>query len=127
RNRLLLASSRLSDTESRLLTIDPSTGAATPGVMVNRPLSGLTIMPCPAPCFDQPSNISVGGLLTALKVVDVTGDGNMDIVIADRNDRVVLLPGNGNGTFQPALIFPLPTGSTPVSIAFADLNGDLKM
>jgi hypothetical protein len=58
-------------------------------------------------------------------VGDVNGDGKADLAVANpgRNEVVVLL-GNGNGTFQ---VKPgLGVGLTPFSVTVADLNGDTK-
>jgi hypothetical protein len=53
---------------------------------------------------------------------DVNGDGKPDIVLA--GGSVAVLLGNGDGTFQPAVIFP--AGSWAESVAIADVNGDGK-
>lgn len=53
---------------------------------------------------------------------DVNGDGKPDIVVA--GGSVAVLLGNGDGTFQPAVIFP--AGSWAESVAIADVNGDGK-
>ncbi len=39
---------------------------------------------------------------------DVTGDGHLDLVATNMSgNSVTLLPGNGDGTFQPAVTYPL--------------------
>ena len=55
---------------------------------------------------------------------DFNGDGKADLVFANELSVKVLL-GNGDGTFQAALIFP--AGTSPLSVAVADFNGDGKM
>ena len=123
----LLASNRVSNRDSRLLLIEPNSGAGTVASTIERAVFGLALLRCPAPCFDPPISISVGGVLTSVAVADLNGDGSQDLLIADRSARVLLLRGNGNGTFQPVLSFPVPgIGSTPVQIAVADLNGDAR-
>jgi hypothetical protein len=70
----------------------------------------------------------------AVVVGDFNGDGNFDVVTADQND-LSILPGNGDGTFQPARNFSLPQvrdqGSTypqtPQAVAAGDLNRDGKL
>ncbi|HXN23804.1 MAG TPA: VCBS repeat-containing protein [Candidatus Dormibacteraeota bacterium] len=47
----------------------------------------------------------------------------MDNLAPGRNSNSVsVLLGNGDGTFQPTLNFPVGTG--PFSLAVADFNGD---
>ncbi len=67
----------------------------------------------------------------------MTGDGKLDIVIADKADYgVSVLLSNGNGTFQAARNFPTYgtfTGPNyllrvyPMSVALGDLTGDGKL
>ena len=58
---------------------------------------------------------------------DFNGDGNLDLAVANlavgNNTRSVsILLGNGNGTFQTAVIYG--AGVRPTSIATGDFNGD---
>ena len=54
---------------------------------------------------------------------DLTGDGNLDIVAANRHtDDVAVLLGNGDGTFQAPLTYA--TSNSPIFVAVADVNGD---
>ena len=54
----------------------------------------------------------------------LTNGGDLDLAIADYlSNQVAVLLGNGDGTFQPPLKFPVPA---PVGIAVGDLNGDGK-
>ena len=56
-------------------------------------------------------------------VDDLTGNGIPDLVVSHFSATVVdVLLGNGNGTFQPAVEFPV--GSRPYGLAVADLTGD---
>jgi hypothetical protein len=51
-------------------------------------------------------------------------DGNLDLAVADSSgNAVVVLWGNGNGTFQPPVSLPTNAQSTS-SIIAVDLNGD---
>ena len=62
-------------------------------------------------------------------LADFNNDGKLDVVVAgirtpdpDHNSALVVLPGNGDGTFQTPL--SLPINGTPEAVAVADLNGD---
>ncbi len=65
-------------------------------------------------------------------VADVNGDGHLDILVANLwigwpniEGTVGVLLGNGDGTFQPAVVYD--TGGLEAwSVAVADLNGDGK-
>jgi FG-GAP-like repeat len=51
-----------------------------------------------------------------------TQSGNVDLAVGDYlSDRVSILLGNGDGTFQKALTFPVPA---PIGIAVGDFNED---
>jgi FG-GAP-like repeat len=80
--------------------------------------------------FQRAVNYTVGGGPQGIATGDVNGDGLPDIVSADqcgddpacRAGTVSVLIGNGDGTFQPRLVFP--EGIFPLSVAIADFNGD---
>jgi hypothetical protein len=59
-------------------------------------------------------------------VGDFAGNGNLDLAIAEPSlNTVSVLPGNGNGTFNPAQNYDV--GGTPVSMAVGDLTNDGKL
>ncbi len=61
--------------------------------------------------------------LRGLEVADMTGDGELDLIYANRDDNTInIVPGNGDGTFQTE-IFATFTGG-PVGVAIADYNND---
>jgi hypothetical protein len=66
-----------------------------------------------------------GGIQTA----DFNGDGKPDLVVVEgilsSSQPVDVFLGNGDGTFQPGMIYPL--GKQPSFIAVGDFNGDHKM
>jgi hypothetical protein len=57
---------------------------------------------------------------------DLNGDGRLDLAVANQGDNTVsVLLGNGNGTFQHQVTYPV--GSFPVSVAVGDFSGDSKL
>ncbi|HEY2586148.1 MAG TPA: FG-GAP-like repeat-containing protein [Tepidisphaeraceae bacterium] len=61
----------------------------------------------------------------SVAVADVNGDGKPDLVVANSSfNEVVVLLGNGDGTFQAPQSFPV--GASPQFVAVADVNGDGK-
>ena len=60
---------------------------------------------------------------SAIATGDFNDDGNMDIAVTDMaNNRVMILLGNGDGTFQTPVAYP--TGSNPVALVAQDFDGD---
>ncbi len=66
---------------------------------------------------------TVGVNLGAIVAGDFTGDGHLDLAVADAgsNDVSILL-GNGDGTFQPRS--PMRWVRNPASIVAGDFTGD---
>ena len=61
-----------------------------------------------------------------LRLVDLNGDGKLDVVAANLTDgTVTVLSGKGDGTFKGKSSYG--TGKGPLSVAAADLNGDGKV
>jgi hypothetical protein len=60
---------------------------------------------------------------------DFNGDGKLDVAASMAfNNAVIVLLGNGDGTFQaPLMLTSGPSGSLPGGIAAADFNGDGKL
>lgn len=55
---------------------------------------------------------------------DLNGDGNTDLVVANTGSaNLVVILGNGNGTFQSPATFSTG-GTSPYCVQIADLNGD---
>ena len=57
----------------------------------------------------------------SVAVADVNKDGKPDLVVANANDSVGVLFGNGDGTFQPVVTYGF---GVPVAVAVTDVNGD---
>ncbi|WNG18556.1 FG-GAP-like repeat-containing protein [Cystobacter fuscus] len=68
--------------------------------------------------------ISLGGrFVQAAAVGDLNGDGKPDVAASLFNDKLVsVLIGNGDGTFQSAIDYPVANGAGDLKIA--DFNGD---
>ncbi|MGD0442568.1 MAG: FG-GAP-like repeat-containing protein [Edaphobacter sp.] len=60
----------------------------------------------------------------SVAVGDFNGDGMLDIATVNDDDRgfVAILLGNGDGTFQAPITYPV--GTDPVFVAVGDFNGD---
>lgn len=94
-------------------------------------LSAASLAPTFAPAPPTPDVIygefvlygSGGSSSESVAVADVNGDGKPDVVVANSGNVGVLL-GNGDGTFQTAVIYS--TGGDTSSVAVADVNGDGK-
>ena len=79
-----------------------------------------------------PLNYSPGAWYSiSVAAADVNGDGKVDLLVADQctsnsncsNGSASVLLGNGDGTFQPAVIYNVD-GQDSTSIAVSDVNGD---
>src|SRR5262249_39603597 len=66
---------------------------------------------------------SVGAYTQGIVAGDFTGNGHLDLAIANSSDSTVsVLLGNGDGTFQPQMVYAV--GSFPGDIVTGDFNGD---
>jgi hypothetical protein len=65
----------------------------------------------------------------AIATADLNSDHRLDLIVLNRNtDNIAVLNGQGGGKFAAARAFPSgSTGSVPISLALADMNGDEKM
>ena len=71
--------------------------------------------------FEEAVNYSTGGVNVAVLPGDFDGDGHIDLAAC--RDELAILPGNGDGTFQEAVIrtaFLRP----PICFGVADLDND---
>lgn len=74
--------------------------------------------------------VYAGANVVSIAIADFNRDGNLDFVAANsansaNTGNVAVLPGNGNGTFQPAKFYS--AGPDPAGVAVADINGDGKL
>ncbi len=122
RNGALFASQHMSGMQSRLMTINPETGAATAGPFVEREMFNLAVMPCAAPCLDQPPVINLPYQTSETHVADLNNDSNPDIVTG--NGRVLMGDGTGNFTLRSTSI-ELMNG--PAAVSDLDLDGDMDI
>jgi len=67
---------------------------------------------------------NAGGLGEGVALIDLNGDGKLDIVTVDYAGAAAVLMGNGDGTFQPVVLYPLFDDAT--SIVVEDMNHDGK-
>ena len=78
------------------------------------------------------SPFGVSGSVNSIAVGDFNGDGKLDLAIATvdltaaRSGSVIILLGNGDGTFTQAAGSPTSL-SGPYAVAAADFNGDGKL
>jgi len=71
-------------------------------------------------------NIGVESYPLSVAIADLTGDGKLDLVVANSvTDYISVLLGNGDGTFKPAVSYD-SGGLEAWSVAVADVNGDGK-
>jgi hypothetical protein len=69
--------------------------------------------------------VSVTWRVDCLKVADVTGDGNVDLIFYGEPQELVVLPGNGDGDFRDALTWRVRDGlSLSACLDVGDLDGD---
>ena len=90
------------------------------GVPIDAPTTSRPAMFVRTPPVLAPS----GTQFPVAALADFTGDGILDIVTGGFGFLYVY-PGNGNGTFKPAVVTTL-NGYAPVAIASGDFNHDGK-
>jgi|SRR5579872_752724 len=93
----------------------------------------------PDATFAPQITYATGPLPVAIVAGDFNGDGNLDLAVTNGDctppheseppqcspSTMGILMGNGDGTFQPQVTYPV--GTLPASIVTADLNGDGKL
>src|ERR1022692_3765479 len=121
---LVFAQSEQAPRESqtkRLLSISPRLPRGITFGRARRPSAG--IRQSSGLSFASAVDYSSGGTDAGIVVAaDVNADRKIDLVVAN-GDSIGVLIGNGDGTFQSAVPYALPSGGAS-GIAVADVNGD---
>jgi hypothetical protein len=72
------------------------------------------------------SPVAAGGSLPGcIAVADFNSDGKLDIVTCGSANNILVLLGNGDGTFQPSVTYTAGT-TFPNAVMLGDFNGDGK-
>ena len=79
--------------------------------------------------FQSPVTYPIASDGTSVVTGDFNGDGKLDLATSDFNggsgNTVSILLGNGDGTFQPHVDYPTPSG--PNQLIAGDFNGDGRL
>jgi len=106
-------------------------GDGKPGILEATGADGelVTLLNTGKGTFGNPGLTPVAGVIT-LVTGDFNGDGKLDVVCGtsvSSNSEVVLLPGNGDGTFGIAATIVKEGSSVLALVTAADFNGDGKL
>ena len=69
-----------------------------------------------------PSGAPTDYWATSVAAADMNGDGKLDLVVANYQNEVGVLRGNGDGTFQPVVLYS--SGGSAESAVVTDVDGD---
>ncbi len=72
--------------------------------------------------FTAPRSIPLAAGVQTLTVADLDGDGNLDVAATHYNDTFSLVFGNGDATFQPAVV--MNAGATSSRVVVDDFDED---
>lgn len=121
-----------SQVTAAILATDIAT-ASTASITVTNPApGGGTSLPALFPVtrsttgvFMSRNDTTVNPSAMAVATASFRSNGIADLAIANSSNSVDVLLGNGNGTFQAAVNYPITSGY-PIGIISADVNGDGK-
>jgi hypothetical protein len=105
------------------LVVGNDNTSPTVAVLVNTTAPGST-----SASFAAAQTLAAGADPSSVTVGDVNGDGRLDLAVANANDNTISVllntsaPGATTISFAPQQTFA--TGLRPVSVVFADVNGD---
>ncbi|MFZ0685028.1 MAG: FG-GAP-like repeat-containing protein [Terriglobales bacterium] len=68
---------------------------------------------------------SLPGFTNSVTSYDFNGDGKLDLLFSSAENTFSIYLGNGDGTFQPALVQSMPYA--PYGVAVGDFNGDGRL
>ena len=78
--------------------------------------------------IQPPIGLPTQGGPVAVIHADFNGDGMEDLAVSDTGSQVISISlGNGDGTFQAAATYPVPSGCVVGYLAAADFNNDHKI
>ncbi|MBA3913934.1 MAG: VCBS repeat-containing protein [Acidobacteriales bacterium] len=84
----------------------------------------MIVLPASAAGFKVKALVPVDTFSASVAIADFDHDGKLDLAVAcyDSNATLSVLIGNGDGTFQPQVRYPV--GSGPYGVAAGDLDSD---
>jgi hypothetical protein len=80
--------------------------------------------------FQAPIAYATSGYSTAVSTGDFTGDGKLDIIALTGSVQCIcvsVFPGNGDGTFQPAVTTPVPYNTDAIALGIGRFTADSNL
>jgi FG-GAP-like repeat/Abnormal spindle-like microcephaly-assoc'd, ASPM-SPD-2-Hydin len=113
----ILASDVLNPSTAWVTVVNPSPGGGRSN------LAFLSVTAATSSVYFSGPSFQAGNQPLSPVVADFNGDGNLDMaVVNEMDDTVSVFLGNGDGTFQARV--PYPVGRAPVFVLAGDFNGD---
>src|SRR5207244_4214846 len=69
-------------------------------------------------------DVGAGSNPNSIVVADVTGEGNLDLILSESGSTISILSGVGDGIFNAPQTYFTGGGSNTGPVAVGDLNGD---